>query len=109
MPPLLAECAAIPHTSPTVITIGSFQPTCARPQSLPGVAGSWQDLACCAEGAPLSGSGEEHVKANYGLAILGPPGVGKTHSVREQLRGSQRRIFWVAKTHVAHKGFQKTR
>ena len=90
--PVFGKCEAIPHNSPTVITIGTFQPTCAYPQSLPGVAGSWQDLACCAESVPLSGSAEEHVRANRGLAILGTPGVGKSYWVRDQLRESQRRI-----------------
>ena len=61
----------------------------------------------CAEGAPLSGSAEEHVKANHSPAILGPPGVGKTHWVKEQLRESQQRLFWVAKTHVASQGLSK--
>ena len=75
--PVFGKCEAIPHNSPTVITIGSFDPTCVRPHLVPDVAGPWQDLACCAEGALPSGSAEEHVKANLSLAILGPPGVGK--------------------------------
>ena len=91
--PVFGKCENIPHDSPAVITIGTFSPTCARPHLVPGVAGTWQALACCAEGAPLSGSAEEHAKANLSLALLGPPGVGKTHWAREQLRESQRRIF----------------
>ena len=105
--PVFGKCAAIPHDSPTVITIGSFQPTCAHPQSLRGVAGSWQDLACCAEGAPPSGSAEEHVETYLSIACLGPPGVGKTHRVKEQLHESQRRLFSVTETHVASQGLLK--
>ena len=47
------------------------------------------------------------MKASRSLAILGPAGVGKTHWVRKQLRDSQRRIFWVAKTHVASQGLSE--
>ena len=76
--PVFGKCAAIPHDSPTVITVGTFQPTC-PPAATACEAGPWEDLSSCAQpGAALSGaSAEEHVKAEDSLFVAGVAGVGK--------------------------------